>query len=171
MATGARQSVLYRCVQEPLKTSVAEYRDGRDDERPVRDYVEREFRATYLESSPAVLRGGEMRRLWASDRLFLQRRAVCPSRNIRRMGCDGSAYRRSRRTHAVPRAALGGGGAQARTAMPRVGSTLQLEAVALIHRFGSTLNSILRLLPCLLPDNYSASSKKSFWSAFWNSAL
>ena len=38
------RSVLYRCVQEHLETWLAQCREGHDDDEPVPEYVEREFR-------------------------------------------------------------------------------------------------------------------------------
>jgi Transposase zinc-binding domain len=42
------RSVLYHCVQERLETWLAQCREGHDDDGPVPEYVEREFRR-YLE--------------------------------------------------------------------------------------------------------------------------
>jgi hypothetical protein len=39
-----QQSVLYRCVQQHLETWLTHCREGHDDDRPVPDYVAREFR-------------------------------------------------------------------------------------------------------------------------------
>jgi len=38
------QSVRYRCVQQHFETWLAQCRDGHDDDRPVPEHVEREFR-------------------------------------------------------------------------------------------------------------------------------
>ena len=80
--------MLYRTVQQHLKTWLAHCREGHLDDRPVPEYVEREFRR-YLECG--ILAHGFARAYCdgcGHDFLVAfscQGRAVCPSCNARRM--------------------------------------------------------------------------------------
>jgi hypothetical protein len=174
------QSVLYRCVQEHLETWLAQCREGYDDEWPVSEHVEREFRR-YLECG-ILAHGFARARCGQCGHDFLiafscKGRGVCPSCNARRMVATAAHLT----DHVLPPLPVGQWvlavpkrlryflqrdadlqGAALRLFLrlveqclrahsPGSGPAARLGAVAFIHRFGSSLNPHLHF-HCVVID-------------------
>jgi hypothetical protein len=172
--------VLYRCVQEHLETWLAQCREGHDDDEPVPEYVEREFRR-YLECG-LLAYGLARARCGQCGHDFLiafscKGHGVCPSCNTRRMVATAAhltdhvlpplpvrqwvlAVPKRLRYFLQRDAGLQGAALRLflrvveqclRAHSPDSGPAARLGAVAFIHRFGSTLNPHLHF-HCVVID-------------------